>query len=388
MKHSLKLTAIILLLFSSTVFGGERLINTTVDGAGSILNDNIATARKNAIDDALKKAVEQAVQSIVSSTKIAQSYDLLDENIYSKSRGYTSNYKVLSENSVGNLYQIKLEAIISTALLEEDLVQLGLIASRGNIPRILLLISQEQSDGSHQMWWGNAEENESPMGDVENIIMQKLAEQDYKTANKAQIPSGKDFFSLNEDKKPGQDTIAYLASRYNCDMVLYGRAYSMAVNDGSNNDSARVHAVVSFSLFDGKNGQLIATSENEEITDRDDMQKAFHATTQVLSERVMGHIAAFWQNNSNTVKTVKMNISGVNSYVNFMSFQNSLKNKVKGVQEVKQRGFGAGVAMLDITLKGNVQSLADELTMLSYDGFSIDITEMSFDKISVTMKKL
>ncbi|MDH3975502.1 MAG: DUF2066 domain-containing protein [Deltaproteobacteria bacterium] len=392
MKYITKLPVIvslILFLTSSVALGGERLIRTTVDGVGTIVKGNVAAARKKAINNALKKAIEETVQTIVSSAKIAQNEKVLKENIYSKSRGYTSNYKVISENSVGNMYQITVEAQVSTTLLEENLIELGLIASKRNVPRVLLVISHEESDGSRYFWWGNEDGPQREAGEVEKIMARKITESGYVPADKSKFSLSNDTLSIDESEKPSEETFAALANRYNSDMILYGRAYTIKAKDENGADSTTVHAVVSLSLIDGKDGRVVASSENEEITDGDSMEEAFKKTTEILAHQVIKHITAFWQNNSTTVKTVEMNISGIMSYVNFMSFQDALKNKVKGIQEVKQKGFGAGgKAKLGLILKGNVQGLADELTMISYEGFSIDITEMNHNKISIKMKKL
>jgi len=390
MKYFINLLVIIsFFIFSSAAFGDERAINATVDGVGTIINGNVASARKNAIEDALKKAIEEAVQSIVSSIKIAQNYTLLEENIYSKARGYTSNYKVTSEKPIGNMYQVTLEARVSTNLLEENLSELGLIASKRNLPRILVMIAHEKDDGTYHFWWGDQSNDEQQERAVEKIMVQKIAEKGYVPVDKSKVSFNKNSFSLIAGEKPGEETLISLGNQYNADIILYGKSYSVTARNENDMESSMVHAVVSLSLLEAKNGQLIASSENEELTQMSNKEEAFIKTAQVLAERVMNHIAAHWQNNSSTIKTVEMNISGIKSYVNFMQFQNSLKNKVSGVQGIKQKGFGAGgMAKLDITFKGNVQSLADGLTMISYEGFSIDITDMSHDKISIKMKKL
>lgn len=392
MKYLAKLavfTGIFTILLSPAVMAQKQSIKATVDGVGVIKNGNIAAARISAINNALQKAIEEAVQTIVSSSKIEENRDALEENIYSKSSGYTSNYKVLSEKSIGTIYQITLEAQVSTTLLEEDLTGMGLMESKNSVPNILVLIAREAPDGSYRLLWDNESGEEAETGAVEKILTEKIAGSGYTPVKKEEVQVKDDGISLDEYDRPGEETFIYLGNRYNADMILYGKAYSLGKKDKNGMDSNRVHAVVSLSLIDGKNGRTVATSENEEIADRDSVNEAFMETTEILSERVLQQIAAYWQSNSNTVKTVEMNVSGIKSYLNFMSFQESIRNKIKGVQEVRQRGFGAGgIAQLDIILKGNTQSLADELTMISYDGFAIDITETTHDKISVTMKSL
>jgi hypothetical protein len=83
---------------------------------------------------------------------------------------------------------------------------------------------------------------------------------------------------------------------------------------------------------------------------------------------------------------VQMVISGINSYSSFVKFKDILQSRIRGVNGVFQRSFGSGVATLDIEIKGSAQSLADELTMINYDGFSVDIVEISQNSINVQMR--
>ncbi len=97
-------------------------------------------------------------------------------------------------------------------------------------------------------------------------------------------------------------------------------------------------------------------------------------------------IADKLNNSEGGLATIKMNISGISSYLNFMKFQELIQKEAKGVQKIHQRGFSAGKAKLEIEMIGTAQKLADELTMIMYEGFFIDITEITKDKIHVKMR--
>ena len=213
-----------LFIFTSNAFAQEDYISSMSDGGASISNNNIANARADAITNALKKAVSSALETLMSSTNIFQSYDIIEDEIVNKSDQYIKNYKVVSEKAIGNIYQVTIKTVVLKRKLKKDLSDLGLLST-------------------------------NTMDDSSNVLT-----------------------------------------------------------------------------------------------------------------------------------TIEMSISGISSYLNFMNFQKKILNEAKGIQKISQLGFSAGKAKLEIEMRGTAQTLADELTMIMYEGFLIDITETTGDKINIKMR--
>ena len=85
-------------------------VNASAEGVGVIIDDNTAIARDQAIQDALRLVVEQAAGTMVSSETLVQNYEVLRDQIYSKSQGYIQRYEVTDESVEGNLYKVKIQA--------------------------------------------------------------------------------------------------------------------------------------------------------------------------------------------------------------------------------------------------------------------------------------
>jgi len=77
-----------------------------VEGVSAIEGGRKDIARDHAIKDALRKAVEQAVGTLISSETVAENYEVLSDRIYSKAEGYVAEYKVLREKEEGDLYSL------------------------------------------------------------------------------------------------------------------------------------------------------------------------------------------------------------------------------------------------------------------------------------------
>ena len=97
-RASLVLILAILASFSITYASfaddaGERTVEST--GIASVSGGNLALARDSAIADALRKAVEQAVGTLVASETLVENYQPLRDNVYTKTAGYIRSYTVI-----------------------------------------------------------------------------------------------------------------------------------------------------------------------------------------------------------------------------------------------------------------------------------------------------
>jgi hypothetical protein len=77
-----------------------------VEGVSSIEGGRKDIARDHAIKDDLRKAVEQAVGTFISSETVVENYEVLSDRIYSKAEEYVAEYKVLREKEEGDLYSL------------------------------------------------------------------------------------------------------------------------------------------------------------------------------------------------------------------------------------------------------------------------------------------
>lgn len=97
---------VLLALLPSFISAGEIII---AEGVAVIVGGNIPGARDKAIDDALRKAVEQAVGTLVSSDTMAENYKVIHDKILAqqqvmlKNTRYSARCKIV--NSTGLRYK-------------------------------------------------------------------------------------------------------------------------------------------------------------------------------------------------------------------------------------------------------------------------------------------
>lgn len=95
--------------------------------------------RHQALNNALRSAVEMEVGTAVASGTLVENGVLLQDEIATRSKGYVSSYKVLSEGKLEDGgYQIKVDATVDRKLLFDNYQTLDILQRMSGLPRLLI----------------------------------------------------------------------------------------------------------------------------------------------------------------------------------------------------------------------------------------------------------
>jgi len=81
------------------------------------------------------------------------------------------------------------------------------------------------------------------------------------------------------------------------------------------------------------------------------------------------------------VATVKVEVSGLHAYRDLLRFKELLAAKVKGFRQLHQRSYAGGELEVDIELKGNTQSLADDMAAITIGSRKIKILKITQNRV-------
>src|SRR5256885_429222 len=96
---ALKLSALTVVLLSTAAFAEDQaqVVTKEAQGEAAIVKGDLAKAKKDATDQALREAVVQAAGLYLSSDTVTQNSLLVSDKIYANAQGYVKNYAVTSE---------------------------------------------------------------------------------------------------------------------------------------------------------------------------------------------------------------------------------------------------------------------------------------------------
>jgi hypothetical protein len=137
MKASrLFLTAALLLWLAAP---SAMAVEVEAEGQAAIFGGNVASARKQAVINAQRNAVEQGVGLILDSNSVMQNYQIIKDEVLTSSQGFVTRYVVLSEGRAGKAYRVKIKADVSKSLLEDRLSALRILHKKMGNKRVMVI---------------------------------------------------------------------------------------------------------------------------------------------------------------------------------------------------------------------------------------------------------
>jgi hypothetical protein len=182
---------------------------------------------------------------------------------------------------------------------------------------------------------------------------------------------------------------ASLGHQYGADVIITARAAASS-GDKILNTSMKSHqATVVAKVVRADTGAIMTSATKQDkhahIDDLAGGIGALEKASQQLADALIPSILEQWRQDIQVAATVQLMVSNV-SFMQLKSFKTALKEDVRGVKEVYQRSFQSSMARLDVELQGTAETLADELATKEFEGFSIEITGMSENRIDVTIQ--
>ncbi|MCZ6558256.1 MAG: flagellar assembly protein T N-terminal domain-containing protein [SAR324 cluster bacterium] len=110
-------------------------------GQAAIFAGNVSSARKQAIVNAQRNAVEQGVGLILDSKSVLQNFQLIKDEVLTSSQGFVTKYVVLSEGRTpdNRSYRVKIKADVSKSLLQDRLSALRILHKKMGNKRVMVI---------------------------------------------------------------------------------------------------------------------------------------------------------------------------------------------------------------------------------------------------------
>lgn len=325
------------------------------EGMAAIHGNRVDIARDKALDGALRSAVEKVVGVMVSSTSEVENFELKMDRILSESKGFVNTYKIVSENRRQDQFEVVIDADVGRDRLKDRLEAINLIMARKSKPRLMLLFAdQAQKDAI-----------------AEAAMSRFLMAKGFKLI---------DARLLKKDRSGGPSldpkSITRLAGQYGAEIVMIGSVE--AATSTFNVGGIEMHSnkvTVSVKVVNGDTGEVIATDSKGGSSPgmKGDIKKITEDAAEKLARQMMDEVLEKWSGELVNTVTVKLVIAGLDSYGDLQEFKDLVAKGVKGFKELHQRDYRHGQAELDLEMRGNSQSLADDLTTMTLKNRRVNI---------------
>ncbi len=391
-KDIFKITVISIFLAVSLLFAqgynGSPMQTVQSIGVGGIMYNDVGAARDRAIDDALRKAVEQTLGTCIDAQTKVENYMVVEDRILSWSRGYVKNYQVLSESKkTPDTYEVVIQATVDMANLSSDATAVqNLISSMGN-PRVMMLIDEQnigQSTDRYHYF-------QVDMTASETAMINKFIEKGFDVVDPMTVRQNRErdsiLAAINGDAKAAKS----IANNLDAEVVVTGKAIAKVATGINLGGMKSCQANLTARVIDADVGTIIATGSKhaayphiDEVTGG---TMAIQKAATALSDELITKILEKWRSRFYDLNSLKLIVTGVDNFTEASNFKNALQFTTRGVKNIFQRNVAEGMAEYDIQISGNAEQLARELDQRDMGEYKLAVSNATANKVTVRVVK-
>jgi hypothetical protein len=351
----------------------------TAEGVATIGNDR-AAARDRAIEDALRRAVEQAVGTMVESETSTENYQLLSDKIYSRSSGYVKHYDVVSEQAEGNLLRVRIEADVDSGNLNSDLAAIGLLQRRMKYPRVVVMIAEDNI--MQTSYWDQVYSLSNSQS--ESVVISKLKEKGFKVVDPGYLRKSVSAGEAKAAWQGNDEAAGRIGTKVGAEIAIVGQAISTrAANNIAGSDLLSMSTTINIAAVKSGTGEVIAQASGQgtaaHINEVAALQQSLQKAADKAGDSIIDGILQTWQKESSGTRTLALEIHDI-SPAELDQFKASLE-KMRGVTEVFVREFSNGSAELNIEATSDAQDLSAIISKTRFKGFRLILLESSTDRL-------
>lgn len=342
----------------------------TVKGEAAIIGGDLAAAKEAALLNAFRAAVERGVGTIIASDTLTQNYQVVDDRIFTKARGYVSKWNILNDFPRGDVYIVEVECLVSSENIRATLIEANILQEAKDHPRIMVLLATVH------------EELDILPPAAANAFMDVFVQNDFEVVDSQQVEAIRGRDVVLAALQGGDAALVELADQFGCEIVIRGDAKSVyaAKTYGLRSSTG----MVSVRAIRTDTAKIIANASAEStkahLDDRTAANQALQAAATQAAEETMQKILKRWAADVADSLRVQIQINGIN-FSQLSQFKRAL-GAMPGVKQVNQRNFVSGTAKLDIDFEGKTERLA-ELIDSSDVGFTPEILGLSQNRIEM-----
>ncbi|SDM86953.1 hypothetical protein SAMN04488502_10861 [Dendrosporobacter quercicolus] len=331
--------------------------------------------REEAINDALRNAVEQTVGTLVSAETLVKNMRMVKDEIYTNSKGYVNGFEILSENRSFDGTTVTIKANVDTtpnSALVSQLQRLNLIKHSLQDPRIAVIIPEFHLTARIP----------DPAG--ETAVIRKLTEAGFSRVVDPQQIQAIRYTNVIKSLTRGETSEAIaLATSYNVDYLLVGEAFSEYAGNIGNSGMHSCRARVEAKLIKADTGEIVAAqgfhAGGADITEFTAAKKALNNAGELMGDYMIEKLLAYA---GSTETGIQLTVFHATSFSKISLLIKELEH-IKGVKKAYIRDYNNGTAKIDLDYTGTPLTLANALKQISLPGLAITAVSNSAIHVSI-----
>lgn len=360
------------------------LITTFEVSAKNITVTGVGKSAVEAESDALRIAVENTLGVLVDSNTLIEQNTVVEDKIYSQSKGFVRDYKVLSKIQNYDGWKVTIDAYVDTnpdSQLMSELTRLGLIDSVLRNPKIAVIIDEGHINYRYRI------ADSAPKTTSETAIMSKLLESGFDNItdiDKNRLKYNNPFAMTNEE-------LENMARSMQTDILIVGKAFSEGAGDvgqfipGNNHRTGvkSCKARIEAKMYIARTGQIIAAKgfngAGADITEAVAAKVALNNVGEQIGEFFVEKILDFAAGNRKKLEVVVL----ATDFTKMNEVKAALTS-VYGVKNVQITGYSDGRAVISVQYSGAPQSLYNLLK--ESNDCNVELKSVTYNTLTIVAR--
>lgn len=225
------------------------------DMAAEVTASGEGPTRDQAIKSAMRNAVEQGIGTFVKSETMVQNMQLIDDKIFSHSKGYVTSYTVVKEEPSDGIIRVTIKATVDNKILKDDIEALGILRKNVGNPRILVAYSTKGESLP-------ALKGKDFVDEIYNGIVEALTDRQFRVVDKKTSEKFSQQVAETHEIDVDLNKAAAFGLQYHAEYTLY---YNVSGEVKEGVVSTGVKLRVKSQLIDNTRSQIV-TSKVVEVT--------------------------------------------------------------------------------------------------------------------------
>ena len=230
-------------------------------------------------------------------------------------------------------------------------------ASAPPLPRCLVMIA-EQNLGHASYWW--AKGSAADLSIVENALVENLRRRGVTFVDHDQLTALMQASKGMSKDEPSDSDVKQFAGHAGADVVFVGKAI---VSDAGEVLGTKMHSLqanVSVRLLNLDDAKIIGTvTRTVTVVNVDTVTGSSKALTQAgdkVAQELYGKLVEAWQSHTG----IRLTVTGLKSWTELHAIEDALR-KTQGVTGLKERGYEAGTAEIELGTTLAASAIAERL---------------------------
>ncbi len=383
----LVLFAIVVPLSDAQVEEQSLIKTVVVIGTGAIYKGDSARAREAAVSSSLILAVDMVTVEILPIESMARNFEAISKIIYSQTGEFIQGYKVLAEFPAKKQYRVMVQAAVSIKVLEEKLLEAGIMVAKKVMPKTLFLVAEQHfEDNLLNYWWGKDSAFFESISEVS--MAETLTSEGFAIIDHDNVMLNDGFYTVYDKPDLNNQEVTAFGDLLQAEVVIFGKSTAFIAPNIMGTNIRSFKGSVTIRAIRTDTGAEIASTTQSAVTANSDeiagSREALSIAGALAGRELASQIAAAWQQEDQLPVMVEIVLEGTGNLANFIKFRRTLKD-MPGVEEMQIKEIKSDQAIIMVSFQGSAKKLADALILKTFESIGINIYEVSENSLRIEL---